>query len=318
MTPEQWQRIKPLLQSALERNPAERSAFLATECGGDDALRQHVESLIASHEQAGEFIEAPAFEVMAGSLVDDQLVGRNLGPYAISARLGAGGMGEVYLAQDTRLERKVALKMLPAYLTTEDERVRRFQQEARAASALNHTNIITIYEIGEMNSRHFMATEFINGETLFERLKAGPMKISDALDVSAQVTSALCAAHQAGIVHRDIKPGNIMLRTDGIVKVLDFGLATLTEPKSDDLEAATLVKTKEGIVMGTAHYMSPEQARGQKMDARTDIFSLGVVLYEMIAGRPPFEGDTSSDIIVSILQKEPLPLVRYMPEAPKE
>jgi len=318
MTPERWQRIKPLLQSALERDPGERSAFLAAECGGDKALRKDIESLIASHEQAGAFIESPAFEVMAGSLADDQVVGRNLGPYVISARLGAGGMGEVYLAEDTRLGRKVALKMLPAYLITEDERVRRFQQEARAASALNHPNIITIYEIGEMDSRHFMATEFINGETLFERLKAGLMKVSDALDVAVQVTSALCAAHQAGIVHRDIKPGNIMLRTDGIVKVLDFGLATLTEQKSDDLEAATLVKTKPGIVMGTAHYMSPEQARGQKMDARTDIFSLGVVVYEMLTGRVPFAGQTMTDVLASILMLEPPSLSQTAPEAPEE
>src|SRR6266576_297773 len=172
MTPERWQRIKPLLHSALERQPSERSAFLAAECAGDEGLRQDVESLIASHDQAGEFIESPAVEVMAGSLTDDQVVGRSLGPYAISARLGAGGMGEVYLAEDTRLGRKVALKMLPAYLTPEDERVRRFQQEARAASALNHPNIITIYEIGEMESRHFMATEFIEGETLFARLRS--------------------------------------------------------------------------------------------------------------------------------------------------
>lgn len=318
MTPERWQRIKPLLQSALERDPGERSAFLAVECAGDEALRKDLESLIGSHEQAGEFIESPAFEVMAGSLADDQVVGRSLGPYAISARLGAGGMGEVYLAVDTRLGRKVALKMLPAYLTTEDERVRRFQQEARAASALNHPNILTIYEIGEMDSRHFMATEFIEGETLFERLKAGLMKISDALDVAVQVTSALRAAHQAGIVHRDIKPGNIMLRTDGIVKVLDFGLAMLTEQKNDDLEAATLVKTKQGTVMGTAHYMSPEQARGQKMDARTDIFSLGVVLYEMLTGRVPFAGQTMTDVLASILMLEPPSLSQSAPEAPEE
>lgn len=318
MTPERWQRIKPLLQSALERNPGERSAFLAAECAGDETLRSDIESLITSHEQAGGFIESPAVEVLAGALTDDQVLGRNLGPYAISARLGAGGMGEVYLAEDTRLGRKVALKMLPAYLTTEDERVRRFQQEARAASALNHPNIITIYEIGEMESRHFMATEFIEGETLLERLKAGLMRVSDALDVAVQVTSALCAAHQAGIVHRDIKPGNIMLRTDGIVKVLDFGLATLTEQKSGDLEAATLVKTKPGIVMGTAHYMSPEQARGQKMDARTDIFSLGVVLYQMVSGRVPFAGQTMTDVMASILMLEPPSLSQSVPEAPPE
>ena len=318
MTPERWQRIKPLLQSALERDPADRSAFLAAECAGDEALRNDVVSLITSHEQSAGFIESPAFEVMAESLANDQVLGRSLGPYFISARLGAGGMGEVYLAEDTRLGRKVALKMLPAYLTTEDERVRRFQQEARAASALNHPNIITIYEIREMDSRHFMATEFIEGETLFARLNAGPMKTSDALEVAVQVTAALCAAHQAGIVHRDIKPGNIMLRTDGIVKVLDFGLATLIDQKGDDLEAATLVKTKPGIIMGSAHYMSPEQARGENMDARTDIFSLGVVLYQMVTGRVPFAGETMTDVLASILMIEPSSLSQSVPEAPEE
>jgi eukaryotic-like serine/threonine-protein kinase len=321
MTPERWQQIKPLLQSALNRDPDERSAFLDEACKGDKFLRQQVDSFIISHEQAGGFLEEPAFEVMAESINNtgrESIVGQRLGHYQIIGQLGAGGMGEVYLAEDTRLGRKVAVKMLPAYITTEDERVRRFQQEARAASALNHPNIITIYEIGEMNSRHFMATEFIEGETLFERLKTGVMKISDALEVAVQATSALCAAHQAGIVHRDIKPGNIMLRTDGIVKVLDFGLATLTDQKGDDLEAATLVKTKPGIIMGSAHYMSPEQARGQSMDVRTDIFSLGVVLYQMVTGRVPFAGQTMTDVLASILMLEPPSLSQSAPEAPEE
>jgi TolB-like protein/serine/threonine protein kinase/Tfp pilus assembly protein PilF/class 3 adenylate cyclase/alpha-beta hydrolase superfamily lysophospholipase len=319
MTSEHWQRIKALLESALERAPGERSAFLAAACAGDESLRKEVESFIISHEQAGGFIEEPAFEVMAESLVNKQteLVGQTLGHYRVLEQLGAGGMGEVYLAEDVRLGRKVALKMLPADLTAEDERVRRFQQEARAASALNHPNIITIYEIVEMDSRRFMATEFIDGETLFERLKGGPMKLDDALDVAVQVTSALCAAHQAGIVHRDIKPGNIMLRTDGIVKVLDFGLAMLTEQKDDGLEAATLVKTRQGTVMGTPHYMSPEQARGQKMDARTDVFSLGVVLYEMLTGRVPFGGQTMTDVLASILMLDPPSLSQSAPDAPK-
>src|SRR5438552_5780959 len=320
MKPEHWQRIKTLLQSALEREPGERSAFLSAACAGDESLRKEVESFIISHEQAGGFIEEPAFEVMAESLVNKQteLVGQMLGQYRVLEQLGAGGMGEVYLAQDTRLGRKVALKMLPADLTAEDERVRRFQQEARAASALNHPNIITIYEIAEMDSRRFMATEFIDGETLFERLKAGLMTLNDAVDVAVQVTSALCAAHQAGIVHRDIKPGNIMLRTDGIVKVLDFGLAMLTERKDDGVEATTLVKTRQGTVMGTPHYMSPEQARGQKMDARTDIFSLGVVLYEMLTGRVPFAGQTMTDVLASILMLEPPSLSQSAPEAPED
>lgn len=258
---------------------------------------------------------------MAGTLANDQtesMVGKTLDHYLILQQLGAGGMGEVYLAEDTRLGRKVALKSLPVQFTRDDESLRRFQQEARAASALNHPNIITIYEIREVDSRHFIVTEFIEGETLGSRLRRGRMNTDEALDVAMQVASALCAAHQAGIVHRDIKPENIMLRTDGILKVLDFGLATLTDEKGDDLEAATLVKTKPGIVMGSAHYMSPEQARGQKMDARTDIFSLGVVLYQMVTGRVPFAGQTMTDVLASILMLEPPSLSQSAPETPLE
>ena len=321
MKPEHWQQIKMLLQSALERDPDQRSAFLTAACAGDESLRKEVESLIISHDQAGAFIENPAFEVMADSLADNQaesLIGQTLGHYMIREQLGAGGMGEVYLAQDTRLDRKVALKLLPAFFTTEDERVRRFEQEARAASALNHPNILTIYEIGQIDSRRFIATEFIEGETLRQRMAQTPIKIVDALDAAAQVASALAVAHHAGIAHRDIKPENIMLRQDGFVKVVDFGVAKLTEPKTGESEAVTLLNTKQGTVIGTAHYMSPEQARGLQIDTRTDIWSLGVVLYEMIGGRVPFEGTTSSDVIASILNQEPNPLARYSADVPIE
>src|SRR5712691_9353420 len=221
-------------------------------------------------------------------------VGTRLGRYEIRSKLGAGGMGEVYLAQDTKLERKVALKILPADVAANQERMRRFVQEAKTASALNHPNIITIHEIDQTDSVHFIATEFIDGETLRERMRSAPMKLAEVLDVAIQSASAFSAAHAAGIVHRDIKPENIMLRGDGIVKVLDFGLAKLTEqlpPDSIDREAPTraLVKTEPGVVMGTAIYMSPEQARGVQLDSRTDIFSFGVVLYEMVAARLPFD-----------------------------
>src|SRR2546426_4045513 len=320
MNPERWQQIKSLLQSALERAPGERAAFLDEACAGTPSLRSQVESLIVSYEQAGGFIESPAIEVMANSLGDqtDSLAGQSFGPYQINARIGTGGMGEVYLAQDSRLGRRVALKMLPDYCTRDDERVRRFQQEARAASALNHPNILTIYEIGHIDSRHFIATEFIEGDTLRQRMAKTRLKIGEVLDVATQVAWALSAAHQAGIAHRDIKPGNIMLRPDGVVKVLDFGLAKLTEKKGDDLEAATLVHTKQGVVMGTANYMSPEQARGLKVDARSDIFSLGVVLYEMLTGRVPFGGQTMTDVLASILMLEPPSLSQSVPEAPDE
>jgi serine/threonine-protein kinase len=308
------------LQSALEREPRERSAFLAAACADDVVLRKEIDSLITAHDQAGGFIESPAFALMAESLGDqpDTLAGQSFGPYQIIARIGVGGMGEVYLAEDSRLGRKVALKMLPTFFTEDNDRVRRFQQEARAASALNHPNILTIYEIGQVAARHFIATEFIEGETLRRRMNRTQMTIDEALEVSIQVASALSAAHQAAIAHRDIKPGNIMLRPDAVVKVLDFGLAKLTEPKTGESEAATLVNTKQGMVMGTAHYMSPEQTRGQQVDARTDIWSLGVVLYEMTTGRTPFEGPTASDVISLILQKEPLSPALYAPAVPPE
>jgi serine/threonine-protein kinase len=235
-------------------------------------------------------------------------------------------MGEVYLAEDSRLGRKVALKLLSAEFTKDEDRVRRFQQEARAASALNHPNIITIFEIGQVDSSHFIATEFIDGETLRQRISVGQLSVRDGLEISIQIATALSAAHYAGIIHRDIKPENIMLRPDGFIKVLDFGLAKLTEKAAElesaysDPEAATraLLNTDPGIVMGTVSYMSPEQARGYRADARTDIFSLGVVLYEIVAGRKPFEGSTISDVIALILGKEPPLLARYSPEVPAE
>src|SRR5438132_7275772 len=320
MDPEHWRQIKILLTSALELAPVERPAFLAEACAGNPALRNQLESLLACHERTDDFIEMPAFEVMADILAEEQqesLVGQTIGRYQILEQLGAGGMGEVYVAQDKHLLRKVALKMLPAFFTRDRERVRRFQQEARAASALNHPNILTIYEIGQMNSHHFIATEFVEGDTLRQRMLRAPMPIGELLGIATQIASALTAAHQTGIVHRDIKPENIMLRQDGIVKVLDFGLAKLIAGQGDESEATTMLQTQPGVIMGTPHYMSPEQARGLKVDARTDIWSLGVLLYEMVGGRVPFAGETSSDVIVSILEKEPPPLARFTPETPE-
>ncbi len=247
--------------------------------------------------------------------------GTLFGRYEIRSPLGAGGMGEVYLAWDTQLERPVALKILPAEVAFDQRRMRRFIQEAKAASALNHPNILTIYEIGQAGSAHFIATEFIDGETLRASLASSArMEMGGVLDIATQVASALAAAHAAGIVHRDIKPENIMLRQDGYVKVLDFGLAKLTAKSSArptvDSDASTLIETEPGVVFGTAQYMSPEQARGLALDARTDIFSIGVVLYEMVAGRRPFEGATISDMIVSILERQPPTLATYQREIP--
>ena len=248
--------------------------------------------------------------------------GTQLGRYEIRSKIGEGGMGEVYLAQDTKLDRKVALKILPSDVASDQNRMRRFVQEAKAASALNHPNILTIYEIDQADSGHFIATEFIDGQTLRERTRKAPLKLGDVLDVAGQIASALSAAHASGIIHRDIKPENVMLRRDGIVKVLDFGLAKLTErlpPESVDTEAPTSFKTDPDVVMGTAIYMSPEQARGMMLDVRTDIFSLGVVIYEIVAGCLPFEGSTSSEVMASILsEKEPQPLARYSRDVPAE
>lgn len=242
--------------------------------------------------------------------------------YRIIEKLGSGGMGDVYLAEDSRLGRKVALKLLSHELTQNRDRLSRFDQEAYAASALNHPNILTIYELGDEGGRHYIATEFIDGETLRKRLAGPPMELSEVLDVAIQVVGALEEAHGAGIIHRDIKPENIMIRR-GHVKVLDFGLAKLTErPPSDltDTEAVTraLVQTDAGVVLGTSQYMSPEQARGKPVDARTDIWSLGVVLYEMAAGRAPFTGETKTDVVVAIARTDPAPIARFAPTLPAE
>ncbi len=231
-------------------------------------------------------------------------------------------MGEVFLAEDSRLNRKVALKVLPETFAADKDRLRRFEQEARAASALNHPNILTVYEFGFETDIHFLATELIEGETLREIMSSGELSLSETLNIAEQTAFALSAAHAAGIVHRDLKPENIMIRHDGIVKVLDFGLAKLIEKKEVllDNEAATraLVQTKAGVVMGTVGYMSPEQAKGKDTDERTDIWSLGVVLYEMICSEMPFTGETANDVIASILKSEPVPVSHYVSDAPKE
>src|SRR5436190_8181754 len=325
MTPARFQTIEEIYRAALEQEPDQISAFLDKACNGDEALRRKVETLLSSRPRADNFMEESAVGLATKIIQNggaDSLVGQTIGHYKISASIGTGGMGEVYLATDIVAGRKAALKLLPMRFTGDAERLKRFQQEARAVVALNHPNILTVYEIGEDHSIHYIASELIEGETLRQRLTRGRIQVSEAVDVAIQVASALAAAHQAGIVHRDIKPENIMLRPDGYAKVLDFGIAKLAErelPTSMPRdEALLLVETNLGSVLGTVRYMSPEQARGGHVDQTTDIWSLGVVLYEMLTGHAPFSGDTPGEVMSSILEKEPPPLTRYIARAPAE
>ena len=310
---DRYRRIDEIFQAALELEPRERASYISQTCSGDAALLKEVEYLLASDDHQWELIGTPAFEMVAPLLAKDQPeleAGDSIGHYQVVSLLGVGGMGQVYLAEDAKLGRKVALKLLRTSYTRDESRWRRFQQEARAASALNHPNILTIHELGEVDGEQFIATEFVEGETLRERLQRAPLNLAETLDIAVQIAGALAAAHKAGIVHRDIKPENIMLRHDGYVKVLDFGLAKLTEQQEPATEtrATENVDMSTSLVMGTVKYMSPEQARGRQVDPRSDIFSFGVVLYEMISGSPPFEGKNSNELISTILKKEPSPL----------
>ncbi len=320
ITPERWQQIKNVFNLALEYEPAQRSSFLSQACDNDEALQKEVESLLAAHEKDGSFIDSPAFKAMVDQ-APELSPGQVIGTYEITSFLGRGGMGEVYVAHDKRLGRKVALKLVLSSVTKDGSHVQRFEQEARAASALNHPNIIAIYEICEVNSRLMIAAEFVEGETLRQRLSSGPLSLSEVLSISIQIADALAAAHKAGIVHRDIKPENVMIRPDGYVKILDFGLAKLSDTESAELFAEAFtqkIETGSGVVIGTVGYMSPEQARGQEVDARSDIFNLGALIYEMVAGQKPFKGETPSDTFAAILKTEPLPLSHVAPETPAE
>jgi serine/threonine-protein kinase len=313
MKPERWRQIDRIFEGGLELRAEERAAFLDRECAGDGELRAEVESLLAAHDQEDGFMQRPA-AADAALLVfrgePEAFIGQVVGNYKITGRLGAGGMGEVYLAQDSRLARPAALKLLAAHLTADEERVRRFRQEALTVSALNHPNIITVYEIGQWRGRDFIATEYVEGVTLRTRMCGRGVSLSASLNIAAQVAGALAAAHGAGIVHRDIKPENVMVRPDGIVKVLDFGIAKYAQPAHAPDSKQGWVKTATGEVMGTTSYMSPEQTRGEEVDARTDIWSLGVIIYEMVARRLPFPGKTATERVAAILERKPEPLSR--------
>jgi len=325
MPDQDWDNLKEIFHAALALAPQERAAYLEQASAGNASLRLAAEALLKSHEETNNFVDAPAYQAAAEMLVDggEFKAGQLVAHYRIVSLLGEGGMGRVYLAQDTKLHRKLSLKFLSTNFTQDHERLRRFEQEARAASALNHPNILTIHEIGEADGHHFIATEFIEGQTLRERAGSA-VDIDDALEIAIQVTSALVASHRINIVHRDIKPENIMIRReDGLVKVLDFGLAKITPRKQNGagtdpaVASALMANTGPGVVVGTAAYMSPEQARGATVDERTDIWSLGVVLYEMVAGCLPFVAGTSSEVISGILAKTPAPpLARFAHDVP--
>src|SRR5215208_5106329 len=312
-TSNHWQQIKAIFSSAQECAPADRASFLDRACGDDEAMRQEVESLLAADETNQDFLGTPAYELMAGVLADEKtkfVAGQEVGPYTILSSLGTGGMGQVYLAQDSRLPRKVALKVLSVDVASDERRVQLFEHEAQAASRLNHPNVCMILEIGTApDGRRFIAMEHIDGLTLRDLMEQRLLAPAEALDVAIQVAAALAAAHAAGIVHRDIKPENIMLRPDGYIKVLDFGIAKLSEslPRlGESLHAASTARmnTEPGTLMGTLRYMSPEQLREAPVDQRTDIWSLGVVLHEMVTGTRPFEAQTTNDAIALILGKQ--------------
>ena len=317
MTPERYRQVGELYHAALEVASAERAAFLTRECAGDEGLRLEVESLINSHQQAGAFIDKPALNVAAEILANqknDILVGQTIAHYKVLSLVGTGGMGRVYSAEDAALGRRVALKLLAESFTNDKNQMQRFHQEARAASALNHPNILTVYEVGQWRGQDFIATEFVDGVTLRTRMRR-KLSLVSAIDIALQIAGALAAAHAAGIVHRDIKPENIMVRPDGLVKILDFGVAKYVERRRD---SESWIKTATGVVVGTTAYMSPEQARAQQVEGRTDIWSLGVVLYEMVARRLPFPGKTPTDRIAAILERAPEPLNKQSRRIPHE
>src|SRR6266851_3102800 len=301
MNPSEWARAREVFDAALARERSERSAFLDEACAGNLPLRAEVASLLAAHDRSGAFIERPAFEAAADLLVAPDNEPRVVGPYIIRHEIGRGGMGVVYLADDTRLSRRVALKALPRELCGDGRRRERLRQEARAAAALSHPGIATVYALEEIGGELYLACEHVAGPTLRALTESGPVPVTQVVDVSTQLARALAAAHSQGVVHRDLKPENVVRTSAGVVKVLDFGLARMESLTPADL-------TEDGDVLGTPGYMAPEQIRGHEVDFRADLFSFGVLVYEIACGSNPFEGGTRTATIARILEVTPVPL----------
>ncbi len=317
-TPQRWQEIDRVFAAVLEREPGDRQVFLVEACGGDEELMKEVESLLA-HDSSDSLVSPLPAEEATRLLTKSHaltLENKTIGHYKIARFLGIGGMGAVYLGHDLRLNRPVAIKLLSSYNATEAERLHRFRKEALAASALNHPNILTIYEIGEFEEHNFIVTEFVDGQTLLELIRDGRLSLQLAIDIAIQMASALTAAHSVGIVHRDIKPANVMVRADDLVKVLDFGIAKFTATTENHPPGGSALETLPGSVVGTAAYMSPEQARGLPIDDRTDVWSLGVVLYEMVTGKRPFHGDTPLDVMSAVINNPPKSLTATAQKVP--
>ncbi len=318
--PERYQQVGQLYRAALELAPEQRARFLVEACGGDKALQQDVESLLGSEAHGQGFMDRPAQEVTREVLAAEQrrsLLRQQVDHYQILSLLGRGGMGEVYRALDTRLGREVAFKVLPMAYSTDVDRLRRFEQEARAAGRLNHPNVLTVYAIGVHAGAPYIVTELLDGEELRTHLKQGAVPQRRALEYAQQIANGLAATHAEGIVHRDLKPENIFVTSDGRVKILDFGLAKLKPPLSGssvETQPLSPLSTAPGVVMGTVGYMPPEQVRGEETDGRADIFALGVILYEMLSGRHPFSGDSAVEVMNAILKEEPPDLSEANPK----
>jgi serine/threonine protein kinase len=324
MNAERWQQVDRLYHSALEREPDERAAFLAEACSGDEELRRELDELLAQDSSSDNILQRPAVDLLADSTNTQLTAGTLLGPYRVEAPLGAGGMGEVYRAKDTRLDRTVAIKVLPLHLAENPQLRQRLEREARVVSSLNHPHICVLHDIGHQDGIDFLVMEYLEGETLAARLAKGLLPTQQALKCAVQIASALAQAHRRGVYHRDLKPGNIMLTKAG-AKLLDFGLAKLRDPRVGQagVEASALPTvtiseglTEKGTILGTFQYMAPEQLEGKEIDARADIFAFGAVLYEMVTRRKAFEGRSQASLTTAIMSTEPPPISSLQPLTP--